>query len=196
MSVDEVDEFGVDTVAQSFLYGGNCFGAGDAEPSDEPGLQTGCFHGGGDRLAAPVNEDGIDPGYLKEDDVAHERAHQVGIVHGGPPDLDEERFSPEALQVGQGFDQGGGFVFGGQREETGDSKVPSLPGVAGKFGELGLGRKGLRAGVPGRKAENASRAPNPLQLPPQARHSGPGPCARAQGGSGPCGCPGSIRSAQ
>ena len=44
--VNEVDKFGVDGVAQGFLHGGDCFGAGDAESSQESGLEAGCFHGG------------------------------------------------------------------------------------------------------------------------------------------------------
>ena len=99
-----------------------------------------------------MDEDGIDAGHLEKDDVAHEGAHQVGIVHGGSPDLDEERLPPEALQVGQGFKQGGGFVFGGQRKGTGKLDGPVGAGRGQEeLGNWGMGKKDLGAGRPGGK---------------------------------------------
>ena len=44
---------------------------GDAEAADEPRLEAGLLHGGGDRLAAAVDDDRVDAGDLEEDDVAH-----------------------------------------------------------------------------------------------------------------------------
>ncbi len=99
-----------------------------------------------------MDEDGIDAGHLEEDDVAHEGAQQVGIVHGGSPDLDEERLPPEALQVGQGFNQDGGFVFGGQRRETGKMVGPAGAGRGQDKSENGgMGKKDLGAARSGGK---------------------------------------------
>ena len=61
-----------------------------------------------------MHEDGIDAGNLEKDDVPHEGGDEFLVVHGGPAYLDEKGFSPEPLQVGQGLNEGGGFVFAGQ----------------------------------------------------------------------------------
>jgi len=107
--VDEVDEVGIDGFAEGFLDDGDGFGGGDAEAADELGFQSSVSHGGGDGLAAAVDDDGVDAGDLEESDVAHDIADQLGVFHGGAAHFDEEGFSAVALQVGQCFDEGGCF---------------------------------------------------------------------------------------
>ena len=110
--VDEVDELGIDRFGEGFFDDGDGLGGGDAEAADELGLESGVCHGGGDGLAAAVDDDGVDAGDFEESDVPHDIADQFGVLHGGAAHFDEEGFSAIALQVGQGFDEGGGFGGG------------------------------------------------------------------------------------
>ena len=48
-----------------------------------------------DRLAAAVDEDGIDADGLEKDDVAHELADEIGILHRAATDLDEKGLAAE-----------------------------------------------------------------------------------------------------
>ena len=65
-----------------------------------------------------MNDYRVDARHLQKDNVSHDRTYQVRAVHCGSTDLNKKCFSPEALQVGQGFNQSCGFFFGIHRNEA------------------------------------------------------------------------------
>ncbi len=70
------------------------------------------LHPGVDGLAAAVDDDRPHADAAHEGDVFEDVADDGGVVHGGPAELDDDGFAPEALDVRQGFDENGGFLDG------------------------------------------------------------------------------------
>ena len=109
---DHPDQAGIDFLGQHAGDDFDRFIGRHAEPADEFRLQPRGFHRGGDRLAAAVDDDGIDAGDFEENHVAHDAGDEIGIFHCGAAHFDDEGHPSERLQVGQGFDQGVGFFDG------------------------------------------------------------------------------------
>ena len=78
---------------------------GDAQAVDKLGRQIFLPHGRGDRLAAAVDDDGIDPHRLEKNDVAHDALDQVGIFHRRAAILDHDGASAKLLEIGQRLEQ-------------------------------------------------------------------------------------------
>jgi len=106
------DEALIDLPVKGFFDDFDGFGRGDAEAADESRFEAGLYHSRGNGLAAAMHDDRLDAGHFEKNDIAHDLADEVRIVHGGPTHFDEKGFSPEALEVGEGFGEDAGF-FGG-----------------------------------------------------------------------------------
>jgi len=94
------DDFGqdpVDDFDRSFV--------GDAVAVDKAGRQIFLPHGRGDRLAAAVDDDGIDAHGLQENDVAHDAFDEVGVFHRGAAILDHGRCAREIVGNRQRFEK-------------------------------------------------------------------------------------------
>ncbi len=116
---NDVDEVLIDLAVKGSVDDLDRFGGGDAESTDKFGFESSIGHGGGDGLTSTVDDDGFDAGDFEEDDVAHDFANKIWVVHGGATHFDEKGFSSEALEVREGFDEDGGFFGGGGHEEGG-----------------------------------------------------------------------------
>ena len=81
---------------------------GDAQAVDEARLQARFAHALGDRLAAAVNEHGIDADGFEEDDVAQEAFDDLLVLHGAAAVFDDEERAAKFLDIGQRFDEGFG----------------------------------------------------------------------------------------
>lgn len=110
--VEKGDEFGIEGVGEGFFDEGDGFFSGDAKAFDPVRSEAGIGHGGGDGFAAPVDEDGVDASDFEEEDVAHEVGDELFVFHDRAADFDEEGLGAEALEVGEGLDEGGGFGLG------------------------------------------------------------------------------------
>ena len=106
------DEALIDLPVKRFFDDFDGFGRGDAEAADELGFESGLYHSRGNGLAAAMHDDRLDAGHFEKNDIAHDLPDEVRIVHGGPAHLDKKGFSPEALEIGEGFGEDAGF-FGG-----------------------------------------------------------------------------------
>ncbi len=113
LRVDGVDDEFVDVIAEDVFGNGEGAFIGVAAPLDELGLEAGFFHGVGDGFAAAVNDDGAHADSLHEDNVGEDFAELFIGVHEGASDLDDDDFFIEALDVGEGFNEGVGFVDNG-----------------------------------------------------------------------------------
>jgi hypothetical protein len=114
---DHAHEAGIDFLGKHARDDIDRFIGGDAEAADEFRHESGLFHGGRDRLAAAVDDDGIDAGHFEKDDVTHDFGNQIRILHGGAAHFDQEGLAAEGLKIGQGFDEGvrfGDGVHGGE----------------------------------------------------------------------------------
>ncbi len=110
--VEDGDEFGVDLAVEHLLDDLHGFGIGDAQSLDEVGLEPFLLHAGVDGLAAAMDDDGAEADATHEGDVLEDVADDVGVVHGGAAELDDDGFAPEPLDVRQGLDEDAGFLDG------------------------------------------------------------------------------------
>jgi hypothetical protein len=75
-----------------------------------------------------VDDDGAQADAAHEGDVFEDVADDLGIVHGGPAELDDDGFAPEALDVRQGFDEDAGFLDGLFHDSAGHYPPPRRRG--------------------------------------------------------------------
>jgi hypothetical protein len=106
--VEHLRNAGVDLVIQHVLDDPDGLLIGDAQPVDEPRLQPCVAHALRDRLAAAVDEHGVDAHRLQEDHVAQESLDHVVVVHRAAAILDDEELSAEFLDERERLDQGFG----------------------------------------------------------------------------------------
>ena len=59
-----------------------------------------------------MDEHGLHADVIHEDDVGEEIGEGLFVIHDRPADLDDDDFFVEALDIPQGFDQGGSFING------------------------------------------------------------------------------------
>jgi hypothetical protein len=68
---------------------------------DKTGGQIFLPHGRGDRLAAAMDHDGIDPHRLEKNDVPQDALDQLGILHRRAAVLDHDGAPAKLLEIGQ-----------------------------------------------------------------------------------------------
>ncbi len=99
---------GIDHAIEHFLDDADRLLVGDAQAVDEARLQPGVAHALGDRLAAAVDEHGIDADGFEEDDIAQEALDDVFVLHGAAAVFDDEELAAKFLDEGQRLDEGFG----------------------------------------------------------------------------------------
>ena len=99
---------GVDFPRQDLVHHFDGRRVGDALSLDEVGLQACDFHGSGDGLASAVDDHRVNLHCLQKHDVSGDAVAngRIGRVHETATVLHHEGLSGEALDVGQGFQQG------------------------------------------------------------------------------------------
>ncbi len=107
--VDLGHDLRVDHAGESLLDNLDRLIVGDAHAIDELRLQARLGHGLRDRLAAAMYNHRVDAHGFEEHDIAQEGIYLHGVFHRAAADLDQKRAAAEALHVGQGFKEYGGF---------------------------------------------------------------------------------------
>ena len=79
--------------------------SGHAQPVHKAGFQAGICHGLGDSLAATMYHNGVQPHGFHHHNIAHERLHQIRIIHGRAAKLDEDGLVTVCLQIRQCLDE-------------------------------------------------------------------------------------------
>ena len=85
---------------------------GHAQAIDETRLQPRVAHALGDRLAAAVDEHGIDADRFEKDDIAQEPLDDLLILHRAAAVFDDEKLAAKFLDVGQRLDERFGALTG------------------------------------------------------------------------------------
>src|SRR4051812_14415773 len=75
--IDRANDFRIDFAGENLLDDVHRGFASDALALDKFGLQSGQLHRAGDRLAAPVNDDGIDADGFKKDNIARDTVADI-----------------------------------------------------------------------------------------------------------------------
>jgi hypothetical protein len=115
--VEQADELPLDLAGQDHPDHVHGLGRGDPQPRGEVRVDAEQLQLGADLRAAAVHDDRAQPGVAQEDHVLRERRLQLLVDHGVAAELDDHGLAVEALQPGQGLDQGerlgqGGVVAG------------------------------------------------------------------------------------
>ena len=94
------DDAGIDDGIEHLLDDADGLLVGDAQPVDELRLLPRVTHALGDRLAAAVDEHGVDAHGFEKDDIAQKALDDLLILHGTAAVFDDEKFAAEFLDEG------------------------------------------------------------------------------------------------
>src|SRR5919106_2112670 len=152
--VDEADDLLIDLADQHHLDDFDRLGVGHPHAAHELRLLAELLHQCTDLGAAAVDDDGIDPDQLQEDDVEGKRSLEVVRLHGRAAVLDDERLAAELSDVRQRLqedldlargvgahrmylDRSWSRLRSARRSLTySASMVSSLPGMSGASNEI------------------------------------------------------------
>ncbi len=88
-------EFGIDLGCQHAFGDGEGCGIGEALAGDEAGLYSGSFGGGGDGLAATVDDDDVCTECAEGGDLGHDLADLLGDILDAAADFDDGKAGAE-----------------------------------------------------------------------------------------------------
>jgi hypothetical protein len=106
--IDPADDVAADLADQHHAGHVEGLGVGDPEAVPEPGLLAEASEEVADLGTTAVDDDRPQPDGAQQHDVGGEGRQDVVVDDGVAPELDDDDRPPEALQVGQGLQQGRG----------------------------------------------------------------------------------------